>query len=134
MTGNGEVGESRPRRAGRTATTRDGSSKGTADRPTGSSRRASSGASADTVGARGVLTAARELASELGWNWEALSGLRREGDGWTVAMDVVETRRVPSTTDVIAVYELDVDDTGELLGYRRLRHYVRGRGDNEQNP
>ena len=127
MTGNGEVGGSRPERAGRTATTRGGSSKGTGE------RRASSGSSAATVGARGVLTTARELASELGWNWEALSGLRREGDGWTVAMDVVETRRVPSTTDVIAVYEVDFDDTGELLGYRRLRHYVRGRGDNERN-
>jgi hypothetical protein len=80
----------------------------------------------------GVLTAAQDSASELGWSWEALSWWRREGDGWTVAMDVVDTRRVPSTTDVMAVYDVDFDDAGELLGYRRLRHDARGRGDNER--
>ncbi|MDD7919107.1 gas vesicle protein GvpO [Actinomycetospora callitridis] len=85
------------------------------------------------LGARRILTAAQAFANDLDWQWEALSGLRRDDDGWTVAMDVVETRRVPSTTDVIAVYEVDFDEGGELLGYRRMRHYVRGRGDNEQS-
>jgi hypothetical protein len=118
MTGNGDADESGPGRAQRTPT---------------AARRGTSGPSAGTVSARGVLATARELGSELGWSWEALSGLRREGDGWTVAMDVVETRRVPSTTDLIAVYEVDFDGAGELLGYRRLRHYVRGRGDNERD-
>ncbi|PVZ05373.1 gas vesicle protein GvpO [Actinomycetospora cinnamomea] len=75
---------------------------------------------------------ARGLADDLDLEWETLSGLRRGGEGWTVTMDVVETPRVPSTTDVVAVYEVDLDDAGDLLGYRRLRHYVRGRGDNER--
>jgi Gas vesicle synthesis protein GvpO len=47
-------------------------------------------------------------------------------------VDVVETRRVPSTTDLIAVYEMEIDREGELLGYERKRHYVRGRGDNDR--
>ena len=85
------------------------------------------------LGTRGILDAARELADALDWRWEALTGLRRTGDGWTVSVDVVETRRVPSTTDLIAVYEMEIDREGELLGYERKRHYVRGRGDNDQN-
>jgi hypothetical protein len=84
------------------------------------------------LGTRGILDAARELADVLDWRWEALTGLRRTGDGWTVTVDVVETPRVPSTTDLIAVYEMEVDRQGELLGYERKRHYVRGRGDNDQ--
>jgi Gas vesicle synthesis protein GvpO len=85
------------------------------------------------LGTRGILDAARELADVLDWRWEALTGLRRTGDGWTVSVDVVETRRVPSTTDLIAVYEMEIDREGELLGYERKRHYVRGRGDNDHS-
>ncbi|MDF2977605.1 MAG: hypothetical protein K0S40_2333 [Actinomycetospora sp.] len=87
---------------------------------------------AAALGTRGILDAARELADALDWRWEALTGLRRTGDGWTVSVDVVETRRVPSTTDLIAVYEMEIDHEGELLGYERKRHYVRGRGDNDR--
>ncbi|GAA4877285.1 gas vesicle protein GvpO [Actinomycetospora straminea] len=129
MAENGDTGTAAPKRASRS--TRDGSRSGAA-RDTGSGQGTTSGRARRDVGARGILAAAQELATELGWGAESLSGLRREGEGWTVTMDVVETRRVPSTTDVIAVYDVDLDDAGELLGYRRLRHYVRGRGDNER--
>ena len=87
--------------------------------------------SSAALGAREILDAARELAEALGWNWEGLTGLRRGTDAWTVTVDVVETRRVPSTTDLIAIYEMELDGDGELVGYQRQRHYVRGRGDNE---
>jgi hypothetical protein len=85
-----------------------------------------------TTRSRLALGAARDLADALGWEWEALIGLRRGSDSWTVTMDVVETHRVPSTTDVIAVYDIEVDGEGELLGYHRKRHYIRGRGDNDR--
>ena len=87
--------------------------------------------SSGALGAREILDAARELAEALGWSWEGLTGLRRGTETWTVTVDVVETRRVPSTTDLIAIYELELDGDGELVGYQRQRHYVRGRGDNE---
>ena len=35
-------------------------------------------------------------------------------------------RRIPDTTDVLALYEVDVDSDGDLEGYRRLRRYARG--------
>jgi hypothetical protein len=39
---------------------------------------------------------------------------------------VLELRRVPNTTDVLATYEATMDSDGELAGYRRLHRYVRG--------
>lgn len=120
MTEQRDEGTPRRRRGGQATRTATASSDGDGERP----RR--------TAGAREVLDSARDLADDLGWQWEALSGLRRADEGWTVTMDVLETHRVPSTTDVLAVYEVDLDDGGDLLGYRRLRHYVRGRGDNER--
>ncbi|GAA4853142.1 hypothetical protein GCM10023201_53220 [Actinomycetospora corticicola] len=84
-------------------------------------------------GGREVLDAVRDLADDLGWQSEAVAGLRRTADGWTATVDVVETSRVPSTTDVIGVYEIDLDDRADMLGFRRLRHYIRGRGDNDRD-
>jgi hypothetical protein len=50
-------------------------------------------------------------------------------DGWTVEVEVVEDRRIPSSTDMLALYEVVLDLDGELLSYRRTRRYVRGVGD-----
>ncbi|MEV7225965.1 MULTISPECIES: gas vesicle protein GvpO [Polymorphospora] len=58
-----------------------------------------------------------------------ITSLERGESGWTVGVEVVEDRRVPSSGDILAVYVADLDDDGELLGYRRVRRYARGRGD-----
>ncbi|ABG92044.1 MULTISPECIES: gas vesicle protein [Rhodococcus] len=50
-------------------------------------------------------------------------------DGWTVEVEVVEDRRIPSSTDMLAMYEVVLDLDGELLSYRRTRRYIRGVGD-----
>jgi hypothetical protein len=59
----------------------------------------------------------------------ATTGVRREEDGWSVLVDVVELERVPSTTSVMATYRVDVDGSGELSGYERLRRFNRGSVD-----
>jgi hypothetical protein len=43
-----------------------------------------------------------------------------------VDVEVVEVRRIPDTTDVLALYEVTTDSDGILQGYRRLRRYARG--------
>jgi hypothetical protein len=106
---------------------------GTATRTRGTARPREDDAGAAAPGGREVLDAVRDLADDLGWQAEAVAGLRRTADGWTATVDVVETSRVPSTTDVIGVYEIDLDDRADMLGFRRLRHYIRGRGDNERD-
>jgi hypothetical protein len=57
---------------------------------------------------------------------ESVTGLERADDGWTVEVEVLELERIPSTTDVLATYQVSLDDDGELLGCRRVRRYLRG--------
>jgi hypothetical protein len=59
----------------------------------------------------------------------ATTGVRREDDGWSVLVDVVELERIPSTTSVMATYRVDVDTVGALCGYERLRRFTRGQVD-----
>jgi Gas vesicle synthesis protein GvpO len=71
-------------------------------------------------------TAAGELLELTGKAVEGVTGLESTDDGWTVQVEVVEVRRIPDTTDVLALYEVSTDKQGSLLGYRRLRRYARG--------
>ncbi|GAA2030611.1 hypothetical protein GCM10009740_20340 [Terrabacter terrae] len=75
-------------------------------------------------------TAAREAALSLtdltGKEFEGIVGIRKSGDDWSIEVEVLEMRRIPSTTDVLAVYEVTIDESGELVGYERKARYVRG--------
>lgn len=69
---------------------------------------------------------ARQLQQLTGNQVEGITGMHRTDDGWRVQVDVLELRRVPNTTDVLATYDVDVDSDGELIGYHRRHRYVRG--------
>ncbi|MGH2974225.1 MAG: gas vesicle protein GvpO [Solirubrobacterales bacterium] len=56
---------------------------------------------------------------------EAVTGLERDGDEWTVTLEVLELERVPSTTDVIGKYEVTLDKDGEMTGLERTRRFPR---------
>ena len=60
---------------------------------------------------------------------EGVTGVTRSEDGWLVTVEVVEDRRIPSSTDILSTYETEIDGDGELLSYRRVRRYSRGLGD-----
>ena len=68
---------------------------------------------------------------------EALTGIEPEGvvslepndRGWRVGVEVVEMERIPNSTDVMAVYQVDLDQRGELVGYKRGDRHIRGRVD-----
>ena len=47
-------------------------------------------------------------------------------DGWIVEAEIVEDRRIPSSADMLALYEIEIDADGKLLAYRRTRRYRRG--------
>jgi hypothetical protein len=54
-------------------------------------------------------------------------------DGWIVEVEIVEDRRIPSSADMLALYEIEPDADGILLAYRRTRRYRRGQAlDGEQ--
>lgn len=48
-----------------------------------------------------------------------------EDGGWVIGVEVVETRRIPDSTDILAVYEAELDAEGELVAYRRVKRYSR---------
>jgi hypothetical protein len=76
--------------------------------------------------------AARQLVELTGRDVEGVTSLERTDDGWRVEVEVLEVRRIPDTTDVLATYELTLDEDGEIEGYRRLHRYVRGTPGEEQ--
>jgi hypothetical protein len=55
--------------------------------------------------------------------------VERTDDGWAVGVEVIEDQRVPSSADILATYETTIAADGELLSYRRIKRYPRGRGD-----
>jgi gas vesicle protein GvpO len=75
--------------------------------------------------------AMRQIAELTGKQAEGITGVEPGEDGWIVGVEVVEDRRIPSSTDVLATYETEVDTDGELVSYRRVKRYGRGRGDSE---
>jgi hypothetical protein len=71
-------------------------------------------------------SAAEQLLELTGKEAEGVTGLERTDDGWKVQVEVVEVRRIPDTTDVLALYEVEVDTDGDMTGYYRVRRYARG--------
>jgi gas vesicle protein GvpO len=63
---------------------------------------------------------------------EGVLGLRREDGGWVVTVELVELRRVPDSTDVLASYEVTLDGDGELQEYHRTRRYYRSQVEDER--
>jgi Gas vesicle synthesis protein GvpO len=71
--------------------------------------------------------AARDLADLLGREPESIVGLERTDVGWCIELEVLDTPRIPATSDILAEYAVDVDRRGNLVAYRRVRRYPRGR-------
>jgi hypothetical protein len=70
--------------------------------------------------------AARRVAEMTGREPEGVTSLERADDGrWRVGVEVVEIHRIPDTTDILALYETELDDDGELISYRRTRRDAR---------
>lgn len=108
--GEGEEEEPEERRAGRK--TRRG-------------KRHSRILSASTAGTAGL----RHIAELTSKDTEGVTLVRPWEDGWLVEVEVVEDRHIPSTGDMLSLYQAEMDPTGKLLSYRRVRRYRRGRPD-----
>ena len=84
----------------------------------------------DARSVRRVADRAREYLQELsGVDVESVSGLDQTPGGWAVTLEAVEVRRIPESTDVLATYEVELDEDGDLVRYERLRRYARAQSD-----
>jgi hypothetical protein len=80
--------------------------------------------------ARAIRAAAAVFAAIIGRQPDGVSGARPTADqGWSVLIDVVELERIPAATSIIGTYRVDVDGTGELVSYERIRRFTRGTTD-----
>ena len=95
------------------------------DRKRGSGNSGNGGLSAAEAAKIGL----REIAELTGKQPEGVTGVELGEDSWVVGVEVVEDSRVPSSADILATYEAEFDLSGELLSYRRVRRYARGRGE-----
>lgn len=115
------TGKTTSRSAGKPASRSDGDESG-ARRPAAARSEPRRRPSGRQVAAE----ASRQLVELTGKEPEGIIGLERTEDGWTVEVEVLELRRVPNTTDVLASYAVTMDEHGELEGYQRRARYVRG--------
>lgn len=127
------------RRTARKAQDADERARGTDDRDTdrddarSATRTASRSRDGGLTAAQAAQRGLRQIAELTGKQTEGVTGVDPAEDGWIVGVEVVEDRRIPSSTDLLANYEAELDLNGELLSYRRVRRYTRGRGDNSED-
>ena len=69
--------------------------------------------------------AKEQLAQLTGLKPDTVSSLSKDEEGWHVAVEMIELKRIPEATDVLASYEALLDDEGNLLRYQRTRRYLR---------
>ena len=76
-----------------------------------------------------VRRAREHLLELLGAEAESVSTVARTAHGWHVGLEVVEVRRIPESTDVLATYEVQLDADGELMTFERTHRYYRSEAD-----
>ena len=108
--------ETRPDRARRTS--RRGGSDGEDRRRGRAARRPD--------GMRAARRAARRVHDLTGLEPENVVAITPKDDGWEVGVEVTELHRIPDTTDIMAVYQVELDPDGGLVSCRRGQRYHRG--------
>ena len=66
------------------------------------------------------------LAQLTGHQPDTVSSMARDDEGWHVNVEMVELKRIPEGSDVLATYEAVLDDEGNLIRYQRAGRYHRG--------
>lgn len=69
--------------------------------------------------------AKRQLQTLTGYPVDSVARFGTADDGWQLTVTVVELRRIPPATDVLAEYEVSSDTAGNIVDYRRGRRYLR---------
>lgn len=74
-----------------------------------------------------IATRAKEqLAALTGLKPSTVSSLSHDEDGWHIVADLIELKRIPEASDILATYEVRLDEKGNLISYQRTRRYMRG--------
>ncbi len=66
-----------------------------------------------------IVERAKQVLDDLGgMTVDRVTGLEADDEGWRITLEVVETRRIPNTADIIARYEVLLSRGGRFRSYR----------------
>lgn len=74
-----------------------------------------------------VEIAKQKLAVLTGFSSPNAIGVNREGDTWHITIEITEKPSEAINLEILGIYDVQLDDSGNLLGYERIR--MRKRGD-----
>ena len=57
---------------------------------------------------------------------DGVTGLSKTEEGWTVLLEALERKAIPDTMDILGLYELHLDNEGNLLDLARKKLRKRG--------
>ncbi len=60
-----------------------------------------------------------------GFPVDSAVGFHETDGGWELTVAVVELERIPPATDVLAEFVVGLNETGDIVDYRRGRRYYR---------
>lgn len=67
-----------------------------------------------------VKTAREQLGVLTGLKVGSTVSVRKDKPGWCVLLEVVEKKSMPDSQDILATYELLLDDGGGMLNFSRI--------------
>ncbi|MDQ0507103.1 hypothetical protein QOZ94_003919 [Xanthobacter agilis] len=71
---------------------------------------------------RNVKTQVQELT---GFYADSVSDFNEIEGGWEMTVNLLELKRIPASTDLLAAYRIVLDKDGNVTGYHRSRRYLR---------
>ncbi|HQS10356.1 MAG TPA: gas vesicle protein GvpO [Xanthobacteraceae bacterium] len=71
---------------------------------------------------RKVKTQVQELT---GFSADSVSDFNLTENGWEMTVNLLELKRIPASTDLLAAYRIILDRDGNVTGYHRSRRYLR---------
>lgn len=74
-----------------------------------------------------IQKAREQLGDMTGLELSSTLSARREGDGWHVQLEAVEKKSLPDSQDILATYDLTMDESANVLDFNRIG--MRKRGD-----
>jgi hypothetical protein len=73
----------------------------------------------------------RQMSAITGLTSDTVSRFDRSDEGWTLGIDMLEHRSVPRTQDLLASFEVLLDEDGRVTRWRRTGRFVRGQSHRE---
>jgi len=68
-----------------------------------------------------IVDSALRTVAALNMSVSSVTSAVPDEDGWNVSVELVERRGIPSTNDMLGLYELRVDRAGNVVRYMRTR-------------